>query len=237
MAVVTERFDRTSNTGQPFGWQPSGDVNSRVNVGPVERLISLMTGAAMVYRGVTGFCHLYQALGINRANGHARELGTGVIADRGSDTRRRLGGHRGIHVEESVLIHRPIAEVYRFWRDFENLPRFMRHLELVAMREEGISHWVAKGPAGMKVEWDARIINEVDREVIGWQSLEGSMVATAGSVHFDDADGGTLVRVNLQYSPPAGRLGSVVARLFGEEPGVQIREDLQRLKMLLERPA
>jgi uncharacterized membrane protein len=88
----------------------------------------------------------------------------------------------------------------------------------------------------MKVEWDARIINEVHNEVIGWQSLEGSLVATAGSVHFDDADGGTLVRVNLQYSPPAGKLGSVVARLFAEEPGVQIREDLQRLKMLLERP-
>jgi len=107
----------------------------------------------------------------------------------------------------------------------------------VAMREEGISHWVATGPAGMKVEWDARIINEVHNEVIGWQSLEGSLVATAGSVHFDDADGGTLVRVNLQYSPPAGKLGSVVARLFAEEPGVQIREDLQRLKMLLESDA
>jgi uncharacterized membrane protein len=88
----------------------------------------------------------------------------------------------------------------------------------------------------MNVEWDARIINEVDNQVIGWQSLEGSTVATAGSVHFDSADGGTLVRVNLQYSPPAGKLGSAVARLFGEEPSVQIREDLHRLKMLLERP-
>ena len=237
MADVTEqRFDPTRYSGQPFGWQASGDVNSRVNVGHFERWLSLMVGAAMIYRGVTGFCRVYQALGITHANGHARERGTGVIADRGSDTRSRLGGHRGIHVEEAVNIKRPRSEVYRFWRDFENLPRFMRHLESVAMREEGVSRWVAKGPAGMKVEWDARIINERDDELIGWQSLEGSMVATAGSVHFDNADGGTLVRVNLQYSPPAGKLGSVVARLFGEEPGVQIREDLQRLKMLLERP-
>ncbi len=237
MAVVTEqRFDPTSSSGQPFGWQESGDVNRQVNVGRFERWLSLMAGAAMIYRGATGFCHLYHALGINRANGHARERGTGVIADRGSDTRHRLGGRRGIHVEESIIINRPISEVYRFWRNFEHLPRFMQHLESVAMREEGISHWVAKGPAGMNVEWDARIINEVDNQVIGWQSLEGSTVATAGSVHFDSADGGTLVRVNLQYSPPAGKLGSAVARLFGEEPSVQIREDLHRLKMLLERP-
>jgi uncharacterized membrane protein len=238
VAVVTEqRVDPTSSLGRPFGWQKSGDVNSRVNVGGIERWLSFMVGAAMIYRGVTGFCRVYQALGITHADGHARERGTGVIADRGSDTRSRLGGHRGIHVEEAVTINRPVSEVFRFWRNFENLPRFMRHLELVAMREEGVSRWVAKGPAGMKVEWDARIINEVHNEVIGWQSLEGSLVATAGSVHFDDADGGTLVRVNLQYSPPAGKLGSVVARFFGEEPGVQIREDLQRLKMLLERPA
>lgn len=239
MGVVTEgRFEPTPQSGsQPFSWQQSGDVNRQVNVGGIERWLSIMAGAAMVYRGVTGFCHLYQALGVNRANGHARERGTGVIADRGSDTRRRLGGHRGIHVEEAVTIHRPISEVYRFWRNFENLPRFMGHLESVAMREEGVSHWVAKGPAGMKVEWDARIINEVHNELIGWQSLEGSMVATAGSVHFDDADGRTLLRVNLQYSPPAGKLGSIVARLFGEEPGVQIREDLERLKMLMESDA
>ena len=87
--------------------------------------------------------------------------GTGVIADRGSHTRAELGGHRGIHVEESVTINRPLSELYRFWRDFENLPKFMEHLESVSMREEGVSHWVAKGPAGMPVEWDARIINEV----------------------------------------------------------------------------
>ena len=110
MAVVTEqRVDPTSSSGQPFGWQQSGDANSRVNVGGVERWLSLMVGAAMIYRGVTGFCRVYQALGINHANGHARERGTGVIADRGSDTRRRLGGHRGIHVEEAVTINRPVC--------------------------------------------------------------------------------------------------------------------------------
>jgi uncharacterized membrane protein len=137
-------------------------------------------------------------------------------------------------VDESITIHRPLPQVYRFWRNFENLPQFMKHLDMVAMREAGVSHWVARGPAGMKVEWDARIINEVENKVIGWQSLEGSMVSTAGSVNFDESDRGTRVRVHLQYNPPAGKLGAAVAWLLGEEPGQQIREDLRRLKQLLE---
>ena len=260
MVVATDQQSGlTPRSGQPFGWQESHDSNSQLNVGRIERWLSLVAGAALsayaikrrttasgaaalagaglMYRGATGHCHVYQALGINHANGQAVERGTGAIADRGSDTRRRLGGHRGIRVEESVTIDRPIAEVFRFWRNIENLPRFMQHLELVAMREAGISHWVARGPAGTNVEWDARIINEVDNKVIGWQSLEGSMVATAGSVHFDETGRGTLVRVRLQYGPPGGKLGSVVARLFGEEPSLQIREDLRRLKSLLESDA
>ena len=255
MAVATEqRIEPIAR--QPFGWQESEDINSRVNVGRIERWISLVAGGALaayaikrrtpaggmaalaagelMYRGATGHCHMYQALGINHADGHASEYGTGVIADRGSDTRRRLGGRRGVHVEESVTINRPVAQVYRFWRNFENLPRFMRHLESVAVREEGVSHWVAKGPAGTRVEWDARIINDVENKVIGWQSLDGSMIATAGSVNFDETGRGTVVRVNLQYNPPAGKLGSTVAWLFGEEPTLQIHEDLRRFKALLE---
>jgi len=240
--------------GQPFRWHESHDA--RVNIGQLERWLSLLAGgaltayaikrrtgasgaaalagSALLYRGATGHCHVYQAMGINHGGQHASALGTGVIADRGSDTRARLGGQRGTHVDEAVTINRPIAEVYRFWRNFENLPTFMRHLELVAVREEGISHWVAKGPAGATVEWDARIIHEVDNKMIGWQSLEGSEVATAGSVNFDETEGGTRVRVHLQYSPPAGKLGSAVAKLFGEEPSQQIREDLRRFKALLE---
>jgi uncharacterized membrane protein len=255
--VATEQqIDPTLTVGQPFGWHESEDTYARVNVGRTERWMSLIAGGALaayalkrrtraggmvalagaelIYRGATGHCHVYQALGINHANGRASERGTGLIADRGSDTRRRLGGRRGIHVEEAVTINRPAAEVYRFWRDFENLPRFMRHLESVAVREEGVSHWVAKGPAGSRVEWDARLINDVENKIIGWQSLEGSTVATAGSVNFDESGRGTVVRVRLQYNPPAGKLGSTVAWLLGEEPTLQIREDLRRFKALLE---
>jgi uncharacterized membrane protein len=257
VTVATEqRIDPTLNMSQPFSWRESEDINAQVNVGRVERWLSLIAGGALaayaikrrttargmaalasaelIYRGATGHCHLYQALGINHAGQHSYERGTGLIADRGSDTRRRLGGSRGIHVEESVAINRPASEVYRFWRDFENLPRFMRHLESVAVREEGVSHWVARGPAGTRVEWDARIINDVANKIIGWQSLDGSMVATAGSVNFDETERGTMVRVHLQYNPPAGKLGSAIAWLLGEEPSLQIHEDLRRFKALLE---
>jgi uncharacterized membrane protein len=226
---------------------------SRRNVGGVERWLSMIAGGALaaygfkrretpgglaaiagsmlLYRGATGHSAMYQALGVNRSGIGA---GRAAIADRGSDTRRQLGGKAGIHVEESVTISRPVTEVYRFWRNFENLPRFMRHLDMVAQREDGISHWVATGPAGTKVEWDARIINEIENKVIGWQSLEGSQVATAGSVSFDSTDRGTRVRVHLQYNPPAGRAGAAIAWLFGEEPNTTVREDLRRFKQLLE---
>jgi uncharacterized membrane protein len=163
-----------------------------------------------------------------------RGKGTGIIADRDSDTRRQLGGPRGIHAEYSVTIRRPVAEVYRFWRNLENLPKFMSHLEQVAVREEGISHWVAKGPGGINVEWDARIINEVENRIIAWQSLEGSTISTAGSVNFEDTDRGTIVHVHLQYNPPGGKLGAAVAWLMGEEPNLQIREDLRRFQRLME---
>jgi uncharacterized membrane protein len=93
---------------------------------------------------------------------------------------------------------------------------------------------VARGPVGMKVEWDARIINEIDNKLIGWQSLEGSTVATAGSVNFRETGRSTEVRVRLQYNPPAGKLGAAIAWLFGEEPTTQIQEDLQRFKQLME---
>lgn len=244
MAVASFKDEGRGSAGVSRG--------SSVNVGRIERWMSMvaggalaayglqrravpggtaaLAGAALLYRGATGHCNVYQALGVNRARRH----GAGTFADHESDTRQQLGGSAGIHVEESVTINRPVPEVYRFWRNFENLPKFMKHLDSVAMREAGVSHWVARGPAGTKVEWDARVINEIDNKLIGWQSLEGSMVSTAGSVNFRETARGTDVRVHLQYNPPAGKLGAGVAWLFGEEPSIQVREDLRRFKQLME---
>lgn len=179
-----------------------------------------ITGGVLLFRGVSGYCPVNAALGRNSS----------------TDTRVALGGSGGIHVRQSVTIGRPLVELWEFWRNLENLPRFMDHLESVRTTGPGRSHWVAKAPAGMRVEWDAEIINEVEHQVIGWRSLPGSQVTSAGSVNFDDAgeDRGTRVTVHLQYEPPGGRLGALFARLFGEEPSQQIREDLRRLKQLLE---
>jgi uncharacterized membrane protein len=152
------------------------------------------------------------------------------------DTRTALAGERGVHVRESIRLEAPTSEVYAFWRRLENLPRFMTHLDRVTVSPDGRSHWVAVGPAGLAVEWDAEIINEVDDKVIAWRSLPGSDIVTAGSVNFDAARAGrsTQVSVHLQYAPPAGKAGAFIASLFGREPSQTIREDLRRFKQLLE---
>jgi uncharacterized membrane protein len=152
------------------------------------------------------------------------------------DTRTALGGERGVRVRDAVRLEKPVAEVYRFWRRLENLPQFMTHLERVTELGDGRSHWVAKGPAEIRVEWDAEIINEVENKVIGWRSTPGGDVVTAGSVTFEPAraGGSTQVTVNLQYAAPAGPLGAWIATIFGREPSQTIREDLRRFKQLLE---
>jgi uncharacterized membrane protein len=141
-----------------------------------------------------------------------------------------------VFVEHVVTVRRPIDEVYRFWRNFENFPRFMRHLEEVRTTSDRLSHWVARGPAGLHFEWDAEIVSEQAPELISWCSLEGSEVEHRGAVRFTDAPGGrgTEIRVELEYLPPAGRIGRRIAQLFGEEPAQQIKDDLRRVKQLLE---
>lgn len=179
-------------------------------------------GALLIRRGATGHCDTYQMLGLDTAGTR-------------QDTRQALGGAAGVIVEESVTINRPISELYRFWRNLENLPRFMSHLESVERITDTLSRWRAKGPAGATLEWNAEIINEVPDQVIGWRSIEGSDVVSAGSVNFDVAGSGkTRVRVRLQYSPPGGKLGDKVARLMGSDAATEIRQDLSRFKQLVE---
>ena len=130
----------------------------------------------------------------------------------------------------------PREKVYDFWRSFSNLPRFMTHLDRVEIINDTRSHWVAKGPAGTTVEWDAEMINDRRPDLIAWRSLAGADVASAGSVRFTDArDGGTEITVRMQYEPPAGKLGAWVSALLGEDPARQIRDDLRRLKQLFDR--
>jgi uncharacterized membrane protein len=180
-------------------------------------------GSALMYRGATGHCPMYAAAGINTAS-------------ETEGTRGALAGARGVLVEEVVTINAPAAQLYAFWRNFEQLPRFMDHLVSVTTIDERRSHWVAKAPGRRTVEWDAEIINETPGELIGWRTLDGSDVVSAGSVRFKPAAGnrGTEVRARLQYDPPAGKIGATVAWLLGHDPSQTIRDDLRRFKQLME---
>jgi uncharacterized membrane protein len=147
-----------------------------------------------------------------------------------------VGEQGGMEVRKAITVNRSPDEVYRFWRDLSNLPRFMSHLQSVDVIDESRSHWVARAPAGGTVEWDAEIVDDRPNQRIAWQSLEGSEVENAGSVTFTPAPGerGTEVRVALRYLPPAGATGRAIARLFGQEPGQQIEADLRAFKQVIE---
>jgi uncharacterized membrane protein len=142
----------------------------------------------------------------------------------------------GVRIEKAITVNRPIEQVYDFWHNFENLPRFMRHLESVRVSGERRSRWRAKGPAGSSFEWEAETVVDRENEWIAWRSVEGSGIQNSGSVRFQRAPGarGTELRVQMEYRPPAGALGRTIARLFGEEPEQQIEDDLRRFKQLME---
>jgi uncharacterized membrane protein len=220
--------------------------SATVGVGEFERWAGLAAATAAAVYGLSrrNAAGMFLAAGAvplayRSLSGHWPGFGNGSVEQGGyspNDTRVALSGDRGVHVRESVRIERPIEEVYRFWRDLENLPTFMAYLESVTDLGQGRSHWCAKGPAGVAVEWDAEIINDVPNKVIGWRSLPDSDVVTAGSVNFSEVRGGraTQLDVHLQYAPPAGKAGALVASMMGREPSQTIREDLRRVKNLLE---
>ncbi len=215
--------------------------NGGPNVGKIERIASALGGGALIgyalksrskggialgvlgagllYRGATGQCEAYRAFGVNTADGSNGE----EVA-------------RDVHVEKSITINRTPAELYKFWRDFENLPRFMENLESVTRLDDTRSHWVALGPGGKKIEWDAETYNEKEGELIAWRSLPGSDLTNAGSVHFEPApDGrGTYLKVTLNYNPPGGKAAALFAKLFGQEPGQLVEHNLKRLKQFIE---
>jgi uncharacterized membrane protein len=178
-------------------------------------------GAKLIHRGITGHCSMYRWLGVTTAG-----------------ESEGVRGNLGIKVERSVVVYAPSDKVYRFWRNFANLPRFMDHLEDVRVHDTKRSHWTARGPGGVKVEWDAEIINEVPNELIAWRSTSGT-VDHAGSVRFELGPGGrgTIVRVSLQYDPPGGSAGHTVAALLGGDAGARIEQDLEGFKRMIESEA
>jgi len=220
------------------------------NVGGTERLASLLAGGAlitygfrrggllgtalgvlggsMLFRGGTGHCHMYGALGVNTARDEVPE-GT-----RNSPYNRSLMSGR-VHVRHSVTIDRPVEELYSFWRNFENLPHFMQHLESVRITGGDTSHWKAKAPLGTTVEWDAVVTSDIPHRRIGWKSLENSDIVNSGVVEFQEMGGErTQVNVVLTYEAPGGPIGEWIAKALGEEPQLQVEDDLRRFKSLME---
>ena len=218
--------------------------SQKVNVSESERMLSLgggsllalfglhegsasglalaLAGGALIYRGLSGHCHLYDALDVSTAK------------PRGAAT--SVPSHRGQKSVHTVIIRRAPSVLYRFWRDFENLPKVMRHLESVKSVGENRWRWTAKTALGMSISWDAEIINDRENELIAWRSLDGSDVDSAGSVHFLPTSGGraTQLQVSLKYDLPAGAVGAAIGGGLGIAPEQEIEEDLQQLKQLME---
>lgn len=217
----------------------------RINLGSIERWLSGLAGGALSGYGIlrrdwlgAGMTVLGGALIVRGASGHSF-LYQGLNIDTSSKDKQNATSvqhNQETKVVRSVTILKSPSELYRFWRNFENLPRFMQHLQSVTVKDLTHSHWVANAPAGRTVAWDAAIINEKENELIAWRSVGDADIDNAGSVHFTPAPGGrgTVVKVVLEYSPPAGQAGKLVAKMFGEDPDTQVREDLRHFKEIME---
>lgn len=184
-------------------------------------LLMTLLGGGLFYRGWTGHCHGYEALGIDTSQ---QPDATAIPAQ------------QGLKVKKSLTINRPAEELYGYWQEVENLPRVMRHLERVEQLEGGRSRWIAKGPLGQAVQWEAEVITQDDPHVISWRSLPGSSVDSAGSIHFRPLghDRGTALTVTMKYNPPGGKVGAGLAWLFGNSLSQELDEDLRRFKSQME---
>ncbi len=192
-------------------------------MGGIKGLIVILCGADMIFRGITGHSWLYRLFGVNTAAiNPAREAA--------------VPHQQGMRIEECIVINRPVDVVYDYWRNFENLPTFMRNLKDVDVIDDDRSRWTASGPAGITLTWEAEIINEKVDEMIAWRTTNGASVPHAGTVTMKATPDGRAAELTLkmEYMPPGGALGQMFATVLGQNPQKQTRDDLQRLKDILE---
>jgi uncharacterized membrane protein len=210
-----------------------------VNVGKLERVVSILAGTALLikgfkkdadgnkfniplaagggyllYRGATGHCNVYGLAG-------KKKLPDTV---------------KNINIHHKITVNRARPEVYAFWRELSNLPLFMEHLKKVTIIDEKRSHWEAKVPGGLgTIEWDAEIVKEIPDELIGWNSLPGATIHNAGKVEFRDAgDNGTELNVVITYRAPFGDVGEGIASLFNPMFDKMVVKDVQQFKRYIE---
>lgn len=228
-----------SNASCPFD-------SNLVNVGDSERLVSVIVGSALtcfglarrrwdgllaagigaglIYRGMTGNCQMFRLLGIDSTGCDRDDCSTSVPAQ------------TGVKVERTMIIHRPVAEIFEFWQKLDRLPKVFQHLKSVEVDEKGRSHWVARGPLDTEVSWDAVVINQKTNELIAWRSIPHGDVETAGSVHFRPLDNqrDTSLTISMKYNPPGGIIGDTVASWFGNDLEQILSDDLERFRIMME---
>lgn len=218
------------------------------NVGDTERVVSTLAGGSLIaygikrkdwlgalfglvggglaLRGATGHCQVYDALDFDTNRKSLLEKGKVKAKD---------WFEQKVEVVKSVTINKSAEELYGFWRNFENLPKFMKHLESVRVLDDKKSSWTAKAPLGYEAHWGAVITEDIENELIAWRSVENSEIPNSGRVEFlPTVDRGTVVKVTVRYAPPAGKVGALAAYFLTEEPDTQIAEDLRRFKSLME---
>lgn len=187
-----------------------------------------LAGAALVQRGVTGHCAVYGTLGLSTAE---------------DDTGRTLAGPRKLEtfdttltVRTSLTVNRSADELYRFWREPSNLPRFMSRIDSVRQDSPTRAHWVMSAPLGRTWEWDAELTEDREGERLAWRSLEGAPLPNRGSVSFGRSTRGdeTVVTYEVEFDPPGGSIGAAIANVFHEVPEQMARADLRRFKALME---
>lgn len=188
--------------------------------------VTALTGIALLNRAANGYCPAYHAMGMSTRD----RSDTSLLG------RPKVHTDRAIKIKQSITVQRPARDLYRYWRQVENLSHVMSHIRSVVAINQHQSHWIVETlPLAPEIAWDAEIINEVDDERIGWRTLKGAVVEHAGSVVFEAiGDATTQVTVTLQYDPPGGTLGASLASLFGQDPARSIGEDLARFKGVME---
>ena len=252
MATTLEKaygpVDHARSQHRPGVAPHSSHTPVSVNVGDGERLVSVSAGAiltgigltrrdlpglliaglgsALVYRGVSGHCDVYESMNVDTAN-----------SGRATSPSRRLKDN-GVHVIETFLINKTAEELYSEWRQFERLPNLLSHLKSVREIDDKRSEWIAEAPGiiGGEIRWESELIADEPGRRIAWQTVEGSSIEHRGIVTFEKAPGdrGTYLRVDLRYLTPAGQVGEWIAWLLGQEPKEQIRSDLRKFKNLME---
>jgi uncharacterized membrane protein len=217
--MYRDRSNRLSEGQERWGYGLAGAALLAWGMrrGPVSRLIAMAIGGGLLYKVATGHSPLERLTEMMPSMGEQTESGD-------------------IYVNRSITVNAEPDEIYRFWRRLENLPRFMQHLDSVEQIDDRRSHWIAVGPAGTRFSWDAEIVREEPGREIAWQSLPGSSVSNRGVVSFRPAAGGqgTDIEVRMEYRPPGGRIGAALARMFGEEPQMQVDDDLQRMRRMVD---